>query len=96
MGTANTERLIGVQYSKILDDIAETMIKRMMSIHKKGRQFLKDYKEKTQKKTDSLVETLHDLLLAYQLEGEAEVRIQAMQKVLGNREEQVLSDCQAH
>ncbi|MFS0882885.1 Tn3 family transposase [Metabacillus niabensis] len=88
--------LVYVQYSKVLDDIAETMIKRMMSIHKKGRQFLKDYKEKTQKKTDLLVETLHHLLLAYQLEGEAEERIQAMQKVLGDREEQVLRDCENH
>jgi TnpA family transposase len=88
--------LFCVQYSKVLDDIAETMIKRMMSIHKKGRQYLKDYKEKTQKKTDSLVETLHHLLLAYQPEGEAEERIQAIQKVLGDRKEQVLRDCEAH
>jgi hypothetical protein len=85
--------LVCIQYSKVLDDIAETMIKRMMSIHKKGRQFLKDYKEKTQKKTDSLVETLQHLLLAYQLEGKAEERIQAMQNVLGDREEQLFRDC---
>lgn len=86
--------LVSMQLSKILDDIGEMLIKRMMSIHKKGRQCLQDYNKKTQKQTDSLVETLHDLLVAYQTEGLAEERIDAMRIVLENKEEQVLQDCE--
>lgn len=93
---ALTISLVSMQLSKILDDIGEMLIKRMMSIHKKGRQRLKDYKEKTQKRTDSLISTLHDLLLAYQTEGNSEERIQAMQKVLQEQEAQVLQDCENH
>lgn len=87
---------VSIQLSKILDDIGEILIKRIMSIHKKGRQRLKDHKEKTQKRTDSLISTLHELLLAYQTEGNPEERIQAMQKVLQEQEAQVLQDCEDH
>lgn len=88
--------LVSRQLSKVLDDIGEMLIKRMMSIHKKGRQYLKDYKESTQKRTDSLISTLHDLLLAYQSDGHSEERIQAIQTALKNQEEQILQDCESH
>ena len=93
---ALTISLVSMQLSKILDDIGEMLIKRMMSIHKKGRQHLKDYKEKTQKRTDSLISTLLDLLLAYQTEGNSDERIQAMQQILQEQEAQVLQDCENH
>lgn len=93
---ALTLSFVSMQLSKILDDIGEMLIKRMMSIHKKGRQRLKEHKEKTQKRTDSLISTLHELLLAYQTEGNPEERIQAMQKVLQEQEAQVLQDCENH
>jgi ElaB/YqjD/DUF883 family membrane-anchored ribosome-binding protein len=85
-----------VQLSKILDNIGEMAVKRMSSIHKKGREFLKDYKEKREKQTDLLIATLRDLLIAYQTEGEAKERIRAIQQVIGDKEEQVLQDCEAH
>ncbi|SHF22313.1 Transposase and inactivated derivatives, TnpA family [Seinonella peptonophila] len=88
--------LVYVQLSKILDNIGEMAVKRMSSIHKKGREYLKDYKEKREKQTDSLVATLHDVLVAYQTEGEAEARIQAIQKVIGEQEEQILRDFESH
>lgn len=88
--------LVSIQLSKILDDIGEMLIKRMMSIHKKGRLCLQDYKKQNQKRTNSLVETLHELLIAYQTEGVAEERIDAMKMVLENKEEQVLQDCENH
>ncbi|WP_142342296.1 Tn3 family transposase [Bacillus pseudomycoides] len=88
--------LVYIQLSKILDDIGEMLIKRMMSIHKKGRQCLQDYNKKNQKRTDSLIETLHGLLVAYQTEGLAEERIDAMKMILKNKEDQVLQDCENH
>lgn len=88
--------LVSRQLSKVLDDIGETLIKRMMSIHKKGREHLKEYKESTQKRTDSLISTLHDMLIAYRLEGNSEERIQAIQMALRDEEEQILQDCESH
>jgi hypothetical protein len=88
--------LVSRQLSKVLDDIGEMLIKRMMSIHKKGRQYLKDYKESTQKRTDSLISTLHDMLLAYQSDGDSQERIQAIQAALQNEEKQILQDCESH
>ncbi|MGG0645668.1 Tn3 family transposase [Bacillus mycoides] len=88
--------LVSVQTSRILDNIGEMLIKRMMSIHKKGREFLQDYKKQTQKRTDSLVATLQHVLMAYQTEGIPEERLQAIQQVLGDTEDQVLQDCEDH
>ncbi|MEK4868002.1 hypothetical protein NSU10_27815 [Bacillus sp. FSL E2-8895] len=88
--------LVSVQTSRILDTIGEMLIKRMMSIHKKGREFLQDYKKQTQKRTDSLVATLQHVLMAYQTEGIPEERIQAIQQVLGDTEDQILQDCEDH
>lgn len=83
-----TLSFVSMQLSKIADDIGEMLIKRMMSIHKKGRQRLKDYKEANQKRTDSLISALHDLLIAFQTDGNADERIQAMQTVLQQQEAQ--------
>ncbi|MGH0945176.1 Tn3 family transposase [Bacillus mycoides] len=88
--------LVRVQLSKTLDNIGEMLIKRIMSIHKRGRNHLQDYKKKTQKRTDSLVATLHDVILAYQTEGVAKYRLEAIQQVIGSQEEQVLQDCEDH
>jgi len=41
--------LASIQLSKVLADIGEMLIKRMVSIHKKGPQHLKDNQESTQK-----------------------------------------------
>jgi hypothetical protein len=62
---------VGVQLAYVLNNIGETLIKRMMSMHTRGRKLLQEYKEKNQKRTDSLVSTLQEVLLAYQTDGEA-------------------------
>src|SRR5699024_6608924 len=70
--------------------------KRMISIHKKGRQRLKDHQEKTQKRTDALIATFHDMLLAYQPEGNSEERLQTIQTAIGHEEKQIVQDCESH
>ncbi len=87
---------VGVQLAHVLDNIGETLVKRMMSMHTKGRKLLQEYKEKNQKRTDSLVSTLHEVLLAYQTDGEEKEKFQAMKQVIGDSEDQLLQDCEAH
>lgn len=84
-----------IQLAKVLDDIGEMVIKRMMSIHKKGRQRLKDHQEKTQKRTDALIATFHDMLLAYQSEGSSEERLQAIQTAIGHKKNKLCKTVKA-
>jgi TnpA family transposase len=88
--------LLAVQSTQVMDDIGEMLIKRMMSIHKKGKQSLEKYRLQKQKRTDELVATLRDLLTAYQTEGSAEERVYALERVIGNRGDAVLEDCETH
>lgn len=49
-------------------------------------------KKQTQKRTDSLVATLQHVLMAYKTEEMPEERLQAIQQVLRDKENQVLQD----
>lgn len=88
--------LIADRYTQVMDDIGEMLVKRMMSVHSKGKKDLKKYQDQERKRTDELVETLRDMVAAYQTEGTPEERIAALKKVIGTREEEVLKTCDAH
>jgi hypothetical protein len=73
---------VSVQLAHVLDNIGETLVKRMMSMHTRGRKLLQEYKEKNQKRTDSLITTLHEMVLAYQTDGEEKEKFHAMKQAL--------------
>jgi hypothetical protein len=64
--------LLKMQSARILDDLAEMLIKRMSSIHQKGKAALADYHARNQQRTDELVQTLRVLVTAYRIEGSAQ------------------------
>lgn len=88
--------LVAVQAAKALDDVAEMLIKRMLTIHQKAKEALEAYRERHQSRTDALILTLHDIVLAYRGEGSIEQRFHAIDALLGSRSQQVLADCEAH
>ena len=88
--------LLAVQSSKALDDLAEMFIKRMSSVHRKGKEALELYRTKNIQTTDKLVVTLRDMILAYKKDGSIEERFAAIQSVIEERSDEVLSDCEAH
>ena len=88
--------LLFVQSTTVKDNIGEMLIKRMMRIHTKGKQSLEQYRSQQQKRTDELVATLRDFLTAYQTEGSAEERVEALTNVIGDRTATLLEDCEAH
>ena len=88
--------LLAVQSTTVMDDIGEMLIKRLMGIQHKGKQSLENYKLQKQKRTDELVATLRDMLTAYQTEGSAEDRVAALGKVIGDKGNAVLEDCETH
>ena len=63
--------LIRAQVARTLDDLGETLIKRMTKIHHNGEEALADYRKRQQGRTDELIAILHDLVTVIQNQGSA-------------------------
>jgi hypothetical protein len=61
--------LIELQNARVLDDLAEMFIKRMMRTHRHGREALAMDRLKHQERTDGLIHRLHEVLLAWVQRG---------------------------
>jgi len=88
--------LLKVQSARVLDDLAEMLIKRLSTIHQKGKAALADYQARNQAHIDELVQTLHVLVTAYRTEGSAQERITAMATWLPDQGNAVLQRCEDH
>jgi TnpA family transposase len=88
--------LIELQNSRALDDLAEMFIKRMMRIHRHGREALALDRLKHQERTDGLIHKLHEVIVAWRTEGNAEERLQAIGTVLAPDSRVLLERCEAH
>ncbi|HRY19836.1 MAG TPA: DUF4158 domain-containing protein [Candidatus Competibacteraceae bacterium] len=88
--------LLSVQAARILDDLAEMLIKRISALHHKGKEALADYQVRQRQRTDDLVRMLRDLVTAYRTEGTAEAKVEAMEALLLNGGETVLQSCEDH
>lgn len=88
--------LLAVKSARALDDLAEMFIKRMSSIYQKGKEALELYRTKNIQTTDKLVVTLRDMILAYKKDVSIEERFAAIQSVIEEKSDEVLSDCEAH
>jgi hypothetical protein len=88
--------LLKVQSTRVLDDLAEMFIKRMAIIHKKGKEALVAYHSRNQRRADELVQTLHDLVIAYRTEGSAQDKIAAIEDLLADQADVILQRCEDH
>lgn len=88
--------LMATSAAQTLDDIALMFIKRMMKIHHKGKEALEHYRQEHQTRTDRLITTLRDVVIAYSTEGEIPQRFTAIEKVIGEYPEQLEQECEAH
>jgi hypothetical protein len=70
--------LIELQSARVLDDLTEMFIKRMMRIHRLGREALALDRLKYQERTDRLVHRLHEVILAWSGEGSSEQRLEPL------------------
>jgi len=84
-----------LQYAQALDDLTEMFIKRMRQLHHSAKAALAQYRLNTQQQTDTLIVTLRDLIIAYQLEGEVSDRFAAIATVMGEQPEAILKQCEA-
>ncbi len=88
--------LIELQNARVLDDLAEMFIKRMMRTHRHGREALALDRLKHQERTDGLIHRLHEVLLAWGAEGNAEERLAAIDAALAPDSAVLLEQCEAH
>lgn len=88
--------LIELQNTRVLDDLAEMFIKRMMRTHRHGREALALDRLKHQERTDGLIHRLHDLILAWRGNGDSEQRLRAIDAVLAPDSRVLLEQCEAH
>ncbi len=88
--------LIYIQSMSTTDDIAEMFIKRMMHIHKRGRDALELYRKEHIQVTDKLVLTLRDLIEAYQKDGTVKERFSAIDSILSKQSDDMLEKCELH
>ena len=88
--------LLKVQSYRVLDDLAEMFIKRMSTIHQKGKDALADYHARNQQRADELVQTLRDMVIAYRTEGTAQDKITAIDALLADQGDVILQRCEDH
>jgi len=77
--------LLGTQAARALDDLGEMFVRRMQHIHNAAKLALDRYRAASVERTDTLITTLHELLLAHQGEGSVEMRFAAMDAVIAPR-----------
>lgn len=87
--------LLKTQYARTLDDLSEMFIRLMQQLHQKGQEALAMYRLENQFTMDALITTLHDVVLAYDSEGTLAQRFRAIAKVIGERTQTILEQCDA-
>ena len=88
--------LLKLQSARVLDDLAEMLIKRMSAIHQKGKEALADYHTRNRQRADELVQTLRDLVTAYRTEGTAQEKVTAIATLLPDQGNAILQQCEDH
>jgi hypothetical protein len=88
--------LIELQNARVLDELAEMFIKRMMRTHRHGREALAMDRLKHQERTDGLIHRLHEVLLAWGIDGSSEERLAAIDAALVPDSAVLLEQCEAH
>lgn len=71
-------------------------IKRMLRIHQNGQEALASYRQEHQARSDRLITTLRDVVIAYSSEGQVSQKFAAIETVIGESPQQLLEDCEAH
>lgn len=87
---------VRAQYSRMLDDAADLFIRLVQNLDKLAQQKLLDYQSDHTKRTDTLIEQLKEVLLAFQLEGSDTQKVDAIHDVLLADIDVLLAECDEH
>lgn len=88
--------LLAVRAAQALDDLGIMFVRQMRRIHADGKEALAHYRIEAAPRTDALVDTLRDLVVAHEQEGTVEERFAAMHAVIHGRADALIEECDAH
>jgi hypothetical protein len=88
--------LLFLQTARARDDLGTMFIRVMQRINNEGKKALAAAREEAAPRTDALVGTLRDLVVAHGQEGSAAERLAAMDAVIGGRGAALIEECDAH
>ncbi len=88
--------LITIQRAVGFDDQGEMLVKLITKIHGKGRDALKLQTEKNMDRTDNLVDTLHQILIAHYEHNSEIDRDIAINSIIGENKDKLINDCEEH
>jgi hypothetical protein len=88
--------LLRTQWSRVLDDLGQMFIKRMIRIHRRGKEVLARHHLTHQERTNDLLRTLRDVVTAYHTNGDAYQRLAAIESVVADKSAGLLEQCDAH
>lgn len=91
-----TAALLQQRYSQTLDDIATVFIKRLTGMHHKAKEALANYRIESQQRTDALIETLRQVVLAHRTDADIPERFAAVDQVIGERSQDLIAQCDDH
>ncbi|GAC1437798.1 MAG: Tn3 family transposase [Chloroflexota bacterium] len=89
--------LLATRTAQALDDLGTMFVRQMRRIHSHGKEALARYRVEAAPRTDALVLTLRDLVVAHGQEGTDADRFAAMDAVIsGHGGDVLLEECDAH
>ncbi len=89
--------LLSRRAAQALDDLGTMFTRQMRRLHNAGKEALADYRAQAAPRTDALVVTLRDLVVAHGQDGTDAERFAAMDAVINGRGGDVLiEECDAH
>ncbi|MCP3927366.1 MAG: Tn3 family transposase, partial [Desulfobacterales bacterium] len=88
--------LIFTQAAKATDDFTDIFVRRLQSVHNRGREALNEYRILHQDKTDKLVHTLEEIVSIWKTDNTDAERIEAVDSVISDDADNLLKQCRAH
>ena len=88
--------LVCVKTAKVLDDLGDLFVKRMLNIHRAGKDALERYQLEQRQRIDALIRTLKGMVTAYQLDAPDSARIIEIGRAIGGNPKALIELCEQH
>jgi TnpA family transposase len=88
--------LVFIRAQQALDDLGTMFIRHMRRIHHAAKKAQADYLAESAPRTDALVSTLRDLVVAHGQDGTVEERFAAMDAVIAGHADVIIEECDLH
>ena len=95
-GNAVMAALVAQQRARAYDDAADMFIRQVRKIHSWAKRKLQDKQAENSERSTSLVRTLRDVAVAYQVGGSSDQRLAAIGALIGPAVDDLVQRCDEH